>query len=92
MNAAEITTEIDYLTCDTIELCWATDAPGTAPEQPARHGAPGRLQRARETARRAWTTVARVWDRTWPALLGMLMGFSAAAALWCMFLLWWLNT
>lgn len=92
-TATEDTQEIDYLTCDTIEFrrIEPTDGPGSAPERSAGHRARPRHERAREMAREAATGLLRRWPRIWPPLVGALLGFSAAAGLWCLFLLWWLG-
>ena len=68
------------------------EGPGTPPERPGGHrGRPGRA-RAWEMARKAVLAVARRWPDIWPPLVGTLLGFSAAAGLWCIFLLWMFNT
>lgn len=90
MNTA---TEDTHPTCDTIEFRRPepTDGPRNAPEQPAGHRARPRHERARETAQEAATGLLRRWPRIWPPLVGLLLGSSAAAGLWSLFLLWWLG-
>lgn len=80
----EDTQTIDYRDCPTIQIPKPTTAPTEPWETPAGPGGPSWRERARETARRAWTAL-------WPPLVGVVLGVSAAVLLWLLALVVWLD-
>jgi hypothetical protein len=79
ITASDETQEIDYRSCDTIEI---------------RIPAAPRLTRGRRAincVKRLGRAVADRWEDIWPPLVGILLGLSSGVALVLLAALWWLN-
>jgi hypothetical protein len=80
--SAETTQEIDYLTCDTLQI--------RRPVVAERHRPPLRRRLAKRAVR-FWRRVVLRWDDVWPPMVGCLLGVSGAVAFWLLFLIIWLD-
>lgn len=73
--ASDETQEIDYRSCDTIEIRIPKQPPAPEPKW----------------YQRAWRMVADRWEDIWPPLVGIVLGTGIATALLLLAALWWLN-